>query len=193
VISQAFRERYLSTPGAENCFECKVVVFDGSDDYHHRINDPSLNIDERTMLVIRGSGPIGWPGSAEVVNMQPPDHLIKAGVNALPTLGDGRQSGTSDSPSILNASPESAAGGNLAYLRTGDVVRVDLNTGSCNVLLADGELEARKKDAPPEIPASQTPWQEIYRATVGQLHTGACMELALPYRSVRDVVPRHNH
>ena len=193
VISQAFRERYLSTPGFENCFECKVVVFDGSDDYHHRINDPSLNIDEHTMLVIRGSGPIGWPGSAEVVNMQPPDHLIKAGVNALPTLGDGRQSGTSDSPSILNASPESAAGGNLAYLRTGDVVRVDLNTGSCNVLLADGELEARKKDGPPEIPASQTPWQEIYRATVGQLHTGACMELALPYRGVRDVVPRHNH
>ena len=193
VISQGFRERYLSTPGAENCFECKVVVFDGSDDYHNRINDPSLGIDEQTMLVIRGSGPIGWPGSAEVVNMQPPDHLIKQGINALPTLGDGRQSGTSDSPSILNASPESAAGGNLAYLRTGDVVRVDLNTGSCNVLLADGELEARKQDGPPEIPASQTPWQEIYRATVGQLHTGAVMELALQYRSVRDEVPRHNH
>jgi len=193
VISQGFRERYLSTPGAENCFECKVVVFDGSDDYHNRINDPSLGIDEQTMLVIRGSGPIGWPGSAEVVNMQPPDHLIKQGINALPTLGDGRQSGTSDSPSILNASPESAAGGNLAYLRTGDVVRVDLNTGSCNVLLADGELEARKQDGRPEIPASQTPWQEIYRATVGQLHTGAVMELALQYRSVRDEVPRHNH
>jgi len=193
VISQGFRERYLSTPGAENCFECKVVVFDGSDDYHNRINDPSLNIDEQTMLVIRGSGPVGWPGSAEVVNMQPPDHLIKQGILALPTLGDGRQSGTSDSPSILNASPESAAGGNLAWLRTGDVVRVDLNTGSCNVLLPDGEMEARKKDAPPTIPASQTPWQEIYRATVGQLHTGAVMEMALPYRSVRDDVPRHNH
>ena len=193
VISQGFRERYLSTPGAENCFECKVVVFDGSDDYHARINDPALNIDEQTMLVIRGSGPIGWPGSAEVVNMQPPDHLIKQGILALPTLGDGRQSGTSDSPSILNASPESAAGGNLAYLRTGDVVRVDLNTGSCNVLLPDGELEARRKDAPPAIPASQTPWQELYRATVGQLHTGAVMEMALPYRSVRDDIPRHNH
>ena len=193
VISQGFRERYLSTPGAENCFECKVVVFDGSDDYHNRINDPALNIDEQTMLVIRGSGPVGWPGSAEVVNMQPPDHLIKQGILALPTLGDGRQSGTSDSPSILNASPESAAGGNLAWLRTGDVVRVDLNTGSCNVLLPDGEMEARKKDAPPTIPASQTPWQEIYRATVGQLHTGAVMEMALPYRSVRDDVPRHNH
>jgi len=193
VISPAFRMRYLAQPGHENCFECKVVVFDGSDDYHNRINDPSLGIDEHTMLVIRGSGPIGWPGSAEVVNMQPPDALIKAGINNLPTLGDGRQSGTSDSPSILNASPESAAGGNLALLRTGDVVRVDLNHGRCDVLLPDGELEARRKDDPPQIPASQTPWQEIYRATVGQLHTGACMELALPYRGVSSVMPRHNH
>jgi len=193
VISPSFRARYLSTPGSENCFECKVVVFDGSDDYHHRINDPALNIDERTMLVIRGSGTLGWPGSAEVVNMQPPDALIKQGINALPTLGDGRQSGTSDSPSILNASPESAAGGNLALLRTGDIVRVDLNAGSCNVLLSDAEMDARRQDAPPPIPASQTPWQEIYRATVGQLHTGACMELALPYRGVGHDMPRHNH
>ncbi|MDN4051610.1 IlvD/Edd family dehydratase [Massilia sp. YIM B02763] len=193
VISPAFRARYLSTPGAENRFECRVVVFDGSDDYHHRINDPSLNIDEQTMLVIRGSGPIGWPGSAEVVNMQPPDALIKKGIMALPTLGDGRQSGTSDSPSILNASPESAAGGNLALLRTGDVVRVDLNTGRCDVLLDDAELAARRKDAPPSIPPNQTPWQEIYRSTVGQLHTGGVMELALKYRGVADDMPRHNH
>jgi dihydroxy-acid dehydratase len=193
VISPAFRERYLSTPGAENRFECRVVVFDGSDDYHHRINDPALEIDERTMLVIRGSGPVGWPGSAEVVNMQPPDALIKRGITALPTLGDGRQSGTSDSPSILNASPESAAGGNLALLRTGDVVRVDLNTGRCDVLIPDEALEARRKDAPPAVPPNQTPWQQIYRATVGQLHTGACMELALPYRGVGHDMPRHNH
>jgi dihydroxyacid dehydratase/phosphogluconate dehydratase len=193
VISAAFRERYLSEPGNENRFECRVVVFDGSDDYHHRINDPSLNIDERTMLVIRGAGPVGWPGSAEVVNMQPPDALIRRGITALPTLGDGRQSGTSDSPSILNASPESAAGGNLALLRTGDVVRVDLNTGRCDVLIPDDELEARRKDEPPAIPPNQTPWQQIYRATVGQLHTGACMELALPYRGVGHDMPRHNH
>lgn len=193
VISPAFRARYLSTPGALNRFECRVVVFDGSDDYHRRINDPALGIDAGTMLVIRGAGPVGWPGSAEVVNMQPPDALIREGINALPTLGDGRQSGTSDSPSILNASPESAAGGNLAYLRTGDVVRVDLDAGRCDVLLADGELEARRREAPPAAPPSQTPWQEIYRATVGQLHTGACMELALPYRAVAGTVPRHNH
>ena len=193
VISASFRERYLSTPGSENAFECRVVVFDGSDDYHHRINDPALGIDENTMLVIRGSGPVGWPGSAEVVNMQPPDALIKKGINALPTLGDGRQSGTSDSPSILNASPESAAGGNLALLRTGDRVRVDLNTGSCNVLITDEELEARRKDAPPPIPGNQTPWQQIYRATVGQLHTGAVMEMALQYRDVGHDMPRHNH
>ena len=193
VISPAFRERYLSTPGSENRFECRVVVFDGSDDYHHRINDPTLGIDEGTMLVIRGAGTQGWPGSAEVVNMQPPDALIKRGITALPTLGDGRQSGTSDSPSILNASPESAAGGNLALLRTGDIVRVDLNLGSCDVLLPEAELEARRQDAPPPVPASQTPWQEIYRATVGQLHTGACMELAVQYRGVGQDMPRHNH
>jgi dihydroxy-acid dehydratase len=193
VISPAFRERYLSAPDSKNRFECRVVVFDGSDDYHHRINDPSLNIDERTMLVIRGAGPVGWPGSAEVVNMQPPDALIRQGITALPTLGDGRQSGTSDSPSILNASPESAAGGNLGLLRTGDVVRVDLNTGRCDVLIPDQELEVRRKDAPLAVPPDQTPWQQIYRATVGQLHTGACMELALPYRGVGHDMPRHNH
>ncbi|WP_332878456.1 IlvD/Edd family dehydratase [Massilia sp. S19_KUP03_FR1] len=193
VISDAFRARYLAQPGSENRFECRVVVFDGSDDYHARINDPALGIDEHTMLVIRGAGPIGWPGSAEVVNMQPPDALIRRGILALPTLGDGRQSGTSDSPSILNASPESAAGGNLALLRTGDMVRVDLDAGRCDVLLSDAELAARRRDDPPAVPASQTPWQEIYRATVGQLHTGACLELAVPYRDVGHDMPRHNH
>jgi dihydroxyacid dehydratase/phosphogluconate dehydratase len=193
VISAAFRARYLSEPGNENRFSCRVVVFDGSDDYHARINDPSLGIDEHTMLVIRGAGPVGWPGSAEVVNMQPPDELIRRGINALPTLGDGRQSGTSASPSILNASPESAAGGNLALLRTGDIVRVDLNVGRCDVLVSADELANRRRDDPPPVPASQTPWQEIYRATVGQLHTGACLELAVPYRGVGHDMPRHNH
>ncbi|MFP5391593.1 MAG: IlvD/Edd family dehydratase [Gammaproteobacteria bacterium] len=193
VISNAFRERYLSTPGKEGQFEARAIVFDGSTDYHNRINDPSLNIDENCILVIRGSGPVGWPGSAEVVNMQPPDHLIKKGVMALPTLGDGRQSGTSDSPSILNASPESAVGGGLAFLRTGDIIRVDLNKGACDVLVSDEEWAQRKTQPLPAVPESQTPWQEIYRATVGQLETGACMESALKYRAVAEKMPRHNH
>ncbi|TFW15675.1 IlvD/Edd family dehydratase [Duganella callida] len=193
VISPEFRQRYLSTPGRENIFESRAIVFDGSGDYHERINDPSLNIDENCMLVIRGAGPIGWPGSAEVVNMQPPDALIKRGVNWLPTLGDGRQSGTSDSPSILNASPESAVGGGLAYIRTGDTVRVDLNEGSCNMLISDEELAKRKAEGIPPVPASQTPWQEIYRSTTGQMETGACMELALKYQGVGEKLARHNH
>ena len=193
VISEAFRQRYLSTPGSEGQFDCRAVVFDGSSDYHARINDPALGIDEDSILVIRGSGPIGWPGSAEVVNMQPPDALIKRGIVALPTLGDGRQSGTSDSPSILNASPESAAGGGLAFIRTGDIVRVNLNTGRCDMLVDEATLAARKLEPLPPVPASQTPWQEIYRATVGQLETGACMELAVPYRGIGEVLPRHNH
>jgi dihydroxy-acid dehydratase len=193
VISPEFRQRYLSKPGQENIFESRAIVFDGSGDYHDRINDPALNIDENCILVIRGAGPIGWPGSAEVVNMQPPDALIKRGVNWLPTLGDGRQSGTSDSPSILNASPESAVGGGLAYIRTGDTVRVDLNEGSCNMLISDEELAKRKAEGIPPVPASQTPWQELYRSTVGQMETGACMELALEYRGVGQTLARHNH
>ncbi|SEN54497.1 D-xylonate dehydratase [Duganella sp. CF517] len=193
VISPAFRERYLSKPGQENIFESRAVVFDGSTDYHNRINDPALNIDEDCILVIRGAGPVGWPGSAEVVNMQPPDALVKRGINWLPTLGDGRQSGTSDSPSILNASPESAVGGGLAWLRTGDMIRVDLNAGTCDALVPQAEWEERKKGALPAIPASQTPWQEIYRSTVGQMESGACMELAVPYRGVADNPARHNH
>ncbi|WBS04422.1 dihydroxy-acid dehydratase family protein [Pseudoduganella sp. SL102] len=193
VISDEFRARYLSQPGNEGVFEARAIVFDGSDDYHKRINDPSLNIDEDCILVIRGAGPIGWPGSAEVVNMQPPDALIKRGVKNLPTLGDGRQSGTSDSPSILNASPESAVGGGLAWIRTGDTVRIDLNNGTANMLVDDAEIERRKGDGIPAFPASQTPWQQIYRSTVGQMQSGACMEMALEYRNLRDVVPRHNH
>ncbi|AVR95931.1 IlvD/Edd family dehydratase [Pseudoduganella armeniaca] len=193
VISPEFRARYLSQPGREGVFECRAIVFDGSGDYHARINDPSLNIDEDCILVIRGAGPIGWPGSAEVVNMQPPDALIKRGVKNLPTLGDGRQSGTSDSPSILNASPESAVGGGLAYVRTGDTIRIDLNAGTCDMLVDDAELARRKAEGIPPVPPSQTPWQELYRATVGQMHTGACMELAVEYRGVAAALPRHNH
>ncbi len=193
VISDEFRARYLSAPGAEGRFDCRAVVFESSDDYLARINDPALGIDENTMLVIRGAGPVGWPGSAEVVNMQPPDALIKRGIKALPTLGDGRQSGTSDSPSILNASPESAVGGGLAWLRTGDIIRTDLTAGECNMLVSDEEIARRRADGLPAIRPSQTPWQEMYRATVGQLETGACMEPALKYRGVANNPPRHNH
>jgi dihydroxyacid dehydratase/phosphogluconate dehydratase len=190
VISEEFRRRYFT---GNDVFEGRAVVFDGSDDYHRRINDASLGIDERTILVIRGAGPLGWPGSAEVVNMQPPDALLKRGVTSLPTIGDGRQSGTSDSPSILNASPESAAGGGLAWLRTGDRIRIDLAAGRCDMLVADAEIAARKKDGIPPVPPSQTPWQELYRDTVGQLDSGSVMEMAVKYRGVAKKTPRHNH
>ncbi len=193
VISDEFRDRYLSTPGSENVFEGRAIVFDGSEEYHDRINDESLNIDEYCILVIRGCGPIGWPGSAEVVNMQPPDALIKKGILSLPTIGDGRQSGTADSPSILNASPEAAAGGGLAWLRTGDTVRIDLNNGQCDALVDSAEWEKRKADGLPKIPESQTPWQAIARDTVGQLADGAAMECALTYHKVARNTPRHNH
>ncbi|UUL81219.1 IlvD/Edd family dehydratase [Sphingomonas qomolangmaensis] len=193
VISDAFRARYLSRPGEENIFEGRAIVFDGSDDYHHRINDPALNIDEDCILVIRGAGVLGWPGSAEVVNMQPPDALLARGVQSLPTLGDGRQSGTSDSPSILNASPESAGGGGLAWLRTGDRVRVDLNRGECNALVEPGEIERRKAEPAPPVPASNTPWEELYREKTGQLAEGGVMEMALKYRGTSEKPPRHNH
>ncbi len=193
VISEQFKQRYLSRPGQEWIFEGRAVVFDGGEDYHARINDPALDIDETSILVIRGSGPLGWPGSAEVVNMQPPDALLKRGINSLPTIGDGRQSGTSDSPSILHASPESAAGGGLSWLRTGDGIRIDLNTGRCDALVADEEIARRKAETPPVTPTSHTPWEQLYRATVGSLENGACMELAVPYNSVADKPPRHNH
>jgi xylonate dehydratase len=168
-------------------------VFDGSEDYHHRINDAALDIDEDCILVIRGAGVLGWPGSAEVVNMQPPDALIQRGVMWLPTLGDGRQSGTSDSPSILNASPESAAGGGLGWLRTGDIVRIDLNKGTCDALVDDAAIARRKAEGAPPVPESQTPWEEIYRETTGQLGEGGVMELALKYRGTAHKLPRHNH
>jgi xylonate dehydratase len=194
VISEEFRERYLSDSGHEGIFEGRAVVFDGSDDYHHRINDPDLGIDERTILVVRGAGPIGWPGSAEVVNMQPPDALLKRGINTLPTIGDGRQSGTSDSPSILHATPESAVGGGLAWLRTGDTIRVDLNEGRCDMLVSEKEIERRKREeGVPPYPESRTPWQEIYRSSVGQLDGGGVLEAALKYRGVASETPRHNH
>jgi len=193
VISDEFRTRYLSVPGREGVFEGRAIVFDGSDDYHHRINDPALNVDADCILVIRGSGPLGWPGSAEVVNMQPPDALLKAGITSLPTLGDGRQSGTSDSPSILNASPESAAGGGLAWLHTGDMIRIDLNAGTCDALVDGPEIERRKMEPPPPIPESQTPWEELYREKTGQLSTGGVLEFAVKYRGTSAKVPRHNH
>jgi dihydroxy-acid dehydratase len=193
VISEEFRLRYLSRHENEGAFEARAIVFDGSDDYHHRINDPALNIDENCILVIRGSGPIGWPGSAEVVNMQPPDALIQRGITSLPTLGDGRQSGTSDSPSILNASPESAAGGGLSWLRTGDLIRIDLGNGRCDALVDQEEIARRKTEAPPPVPESQTPWEEIYREKTGQLAEGGVLELGLKYRGTSARTPRHNH
>ncbi|MFG6084004.1 IlvD/Edd family dehydratase [Paracoccus litorisediminis] len=193
VISADFRARYLSEPGREGIFEGKAFVFDGSEDYHARINDPALDIDERSILVIRGAGPLGWPGSAEVVNMQPPDHLIKRGITSLPTLGDGRQSGTADSPSILNASPESAAGGGLAWIRTGDIIRLDLNTGTCDMLVDDAEITRRKADGIPAVPPSRTPWQRIYRETVTQLQDGATIRGAEDFQRISSTPPRHNH
>ncbi|PZO78112.1 MAG: dihydroxy-acid dehydratase [Sphingomonas hengshuiensis] len=193
VIGPDFRTRYLSRPGHEGCFEGRAIVFDGSDDYHHRIDDPALDIDENCILVIRGAGVIGWPGSAEVTNMQPPAALLQRGIQSLPTIGDGRQSGTSDSPSILNASPESAVGGGLAWLRTGDTIRIDLNHGRCDMLVDDAEIARRKGEGIPPVPASQTPWEEIYREKVGQLGDGGVLDLALKYRRTSETTPRHNH
>lgn len=194
VISEAFRQRYLSRPGQEGIFEARAVVFEGADDYHARINDPALNIDEGCILVMRGAGPIGWPGSAEVVNMQPPDALIKRGINTLPTLGDGRQSGTADSPSILNASPESAVGGGLSWLQSGDTVRIDLNTGRCDALVSPEEITRRNRDLPaPPVPASQSPWEALYREKTGQLADGATLDFALAFQRISEKTPRHNH
>ena len=198
VISEEFRERYLSNPDDPNAFEGRAVVFDGPEDYHRRIDDPSLQIDQHTMLFIRGVGPIGYPGSAEVVNMQPPAALIKRGITSLPCIGDGRQSGTSASPSIVNASPEAAVGGGLAVLETGDRVRIDLNSGTANVLLPDGELALRRaaleKRGGYRYPPSQTPWQEIQRAMVDQLADGMVLKPAVKYHRVaQKSVPRDNH
>ncbi|MFN3814610.1 IlvD/Edd family dehydratase [Brevundimonas sp.] len=200
VISPRFRERYLSDPNDPEAFEGTAVVFDGPEDYHHRIDDPSQGITERSVLVMRGSGPIGHPGAAEVVNMRPPAHLIKQGITALPCIGDGRQSGTSGSPSILHASPEAAAGGTIAVLKTGDRIRVDLNTSTVTLMVPDEEIAARK--AALEVaggyayPASQTPWQEIQRGLTGQLETGATLENSVKYHRIVDTIaraPRDNH
>jgi dihydroxy-acid dehydratase len=193
VISDEFRERFLKDPGSENIIESRVVCFDSAEDYHDRINDSSLNIDEKTILVIRNAGPVGWPGAAEVVNMQPSDELLKRGVSGLPVIGDGRQSGTADTPAILHASPEAAVGGGIGWLRTGDVVRIDIDKGRCDVLLSDEEIEARKAEFKPELVPSQTPWQEMYRAHVGGLDTGAVLEFAVKYKGVSKKTPRHNH
>jgi dihydroxy-acid dehydratase len=199
VISPEFRERYLSDPAHPGMFEGKAVVFDGPEDYHHRIDDPSLEIDEHTLLFMRGAGPIGYPGAAEVVNMRPPDYLIKKGVSSLACIGDGRQSGTSGSPSILNASPEAAAGGNLAILRTGDRVRIDLNKGEADILISDEEIATRRAALEAEggykYPKHQTPWQEIQRGLVGQLGDGAILKPAEKYQRIAQTagLPRDNH
>ena len=179
-------------------FVCRAIVFDGPEDYHTRIEDPTLNVDENCLLVIRYTGILGFPGSAEVVNMQPPTSLLKRGIKSLPTLGDGRQSGTADAPSIVNASPEAAAGGNLAILRTGDQVRIDLSKGRVDVLLSDQEMLQRRKALPahaPDVPDNRTPWQEIYRSTTGQLDSGGCLELALKYHELGrlEAIPRDSH
>ncbi|RMH50040.1 MAG: dihydroxy-acid dehydratase [Alphaproteobacteria bacterium] len=193
VISDDFRRRFLSRPGSEGVMEARAIVFEGPEDYHARINDPALRIDEGCMLFIRNVGPVGYPGSAEVVNMQPPDALLRAGITHLPTAGDGRQSGTSESPSILNASPEAAVGGGLALLDTGDRVRLDIPARRLDALVPEAEWAARRAARKPEIPPSQTPWQELYRAHVGQLATGACLDFATAYQRVGRTVPRHNH
>ena len=198
VISDEFRKRYLSNPKDPNAFEGRAMVFEGPEDYHHRIDNPKLKIDENTMLFIRGTGPIGYPGAAEVVNMQPPAYLIKKGVLSLPCIGDGRQSGTSASPSILNASPEAAAGGGLAILKTGDRVRIDLDKGTADILISKAEFAERRaaleKQGGFKIPPSQTPWQEIQRGMVDQLGEGMVLKPAVKYQRVaQKFIPRDNH
>ena len=198
VISDEFRKRYLSNPKDKDAFEGPAVVFEGPEDYHHRIDDPSLKIDEHTLLFIRGVGPVGYPGAAEVVNMQPPAALIKKGITSLPCIGDGRQSGTSGSPSILNASPEAAANGGLALLKTGDRVRIDLRKGTADILTSKAELARRRKALQRRggfrYPASQTPWQEIQRSMVDQLAQGMVLKPAVKYQRVaQNGVPRDNH
>lgn len=193
VIDKTFRERFLSDP--EDVFEGKVIVFEGPEDYHDRIEDPDLGVDEHTVLVIRNCGPVGYPGSAEVVNMQPPGAMIKAGIDSLPTMGDGRQSGTSASPSILNVSPEAAVGGGLALLKSGDPIRINLKTRKVDVLIPEEELAARRAAWTPPKLQHKTPWEEIYRSMVGQLGTGGCLEPATLYLNILETrgESRHNH
>ncbi len=199
VISTAFRERYLSNPADPEAFEGTAAVFDGPEDYHARIDDPALGLTENTVLFMRGAGPIGYPGGAEVVNMQPPAYLIKRGIEELPCIGDGRQSGTSGSPSILNASPEAAVGGGLALLRSGDRVRFDLGRGTADILVSPEELHRRRAELAQKggyaYPASQTPWQEIQRAMVDQLDRGMVLKPAVKYQRVAQEkgIPRNNH
>jgi len=191
VVAPEFQEHYLKS----GTFEGNAVVFEGPEDYHDRIDDPDLGVTEDSLLFIRNVGPRGYPGAAEVVNMRPPKHLLEKGITALPCIGDGRQSGTSDSPSILNASPEAAAGGNLALIRTGDRVRLDLAARRLDVLVDEAELAERRRSWAPHIPESQTPWQEIQRQLVGELATGACLEPAVAYLNIVETKgnPRHNH
>jgi dihydroxy-acid dehydratase len=199
VISKEFRDRYLSDPNDPEAFEGKAMVFDGPEDYHKRIDDPALGIDEHTVLFMRGAGPVGYPGGAEVVNMQPPAYLIKKGIHSLPCVGDGRQSGTSGSPSILNASPEAAAGGGLALLSTGDRVRIDLLKGTANILISDEELAKRRAamngNGGYHYPEHQTPWQEIQRGMVDQFDRGMVLKPAVKYHDVAHTsgIPRDNH
>ena len=195
VISSEFRERYLSNKDSLNIFEVKAVVFEGPEDYHTRINDDNLKIDENSILIIRGCGPVGYPGSAEVVNMQPPDKLLKKGINTLPTLGDGRQSGTSESPSILNVSPESAVGGDLLIIKTGDKIKIDLNNSRIDLLVSNEEIKKRKENTKLPILENQTPWQEISRKMVGQLETGSCLETETVFLDITNTkgMPRHSH
>ena len=199
VISDEFRQRYLSNPNDPEAFEGPAVVFDGPEDYHHRIDDPATNITPETILFMRGAGPIGYPGAAEVVNMRPPAYLIENGIHALPCIGDGRQSGTSGSPSILNASPEAAANGGLALIRTGDRVRIDLKQGRADMLVDDAELARRRAELEAQggyaYPASQTPWQEIQRALIGQMDKGAILEGSEKYQRIAQTkgLPRDNH
>jgi dihydroxy-acid dehydratase len=199
VIDQEFRARFLSNPKDPDAFEGRAIVFEGPEDYHHRIDDPKLKIDEHSILFIRGTGPIGYPGGAEVVNMQPPAALLKEGVHALPCVGDGRQSGTSGSPSILNASPEAAAGGGLALVKTGDRVRIDLKKGAADILISDEELNARRATLAQNggfpYPKSQTPWQQIQREMVAQFDEGMVLKPAVQYQRLAQTmgVPRDNH
>ena len=195
VISAEFRKKYLERKGDKDAFEGTAIVFEGPEDYHHRINDPKLPIDENSILFIRNAGPVGYPGAAEVVNMLPPDRLVKGGILLLPCVGDGRQSGTSASPSILNASPEAAVGGGLALLRTGDKVRVDIGKRTANILISKAELAKRRAAWKPNVVGSQTPWQELQRGFVGQLSSGACLDFAVNYQKIAQTkgVPRHSH
>lgn len=199
VISEEFRKRYLSNPKDPNAFEAKAIVFDGPENYHATIDDPKLGIDENTILFMRGTGPLGYPGAAEVVNMRAPTKLLEKGVHSLPCVGDGRQSGTSGSPSILNASPEAAAGGGLAILKNGDKVRVDLNKGTLNVLLTEAEIAKRRADLAAaggyKVPENQTPWQEIFRANTDQLAQGMVLKGAVKFQRIAKTkgIPRDNH